>query len=135
MGRHKSSPTALAGSGLDGTQKQCPDLPETRNAVSHAGHERPSILTLYRARAPDPALQTQKLQWCQGSFSRCRGDLDTYILCHLREQEEEDAGARRAKQKRSRYIDDMAAEDRDAEEEDEDEGEVRASARHPPTIR
>ena len=57
------------------------------------------------------------------------------ISWHLREQEEVDAGARRAKQKRSRYIDDMAAEDRDAEEEDEDEGEVRPSARLPPTIR
>lgn len=39
-------------------------------------------------------------------------------------QDEEDPGERRGKQKRSRYIDDMAAEDRDAEDEEEDEGEV-----------
>lgn len=45
-------------------------------------------------------------------------------------RQEEDAGAkRRNKQKRSRYIDDMAAEDRDAEDEDEEEHEVPCCAR------
>ncbi len=42
----------------------------------------------------------------------------------LRRQEEDAGAKRRNKQKRSRYIDDMAAEDRDAEDEDEEEHEV-----------
>jgi hypothetical protein len=50
---------------------------------------------------------------------------DSKLLTLCWHRQEEDAGAkRRNKQKRSRYIDDMAAEDRDAEEEDEEEHEV-----------
>jgi len=45
----------------------------------------------------------------------------------VQDEEDDEDAKRRGKKKRSRYIDDMAAEDRDAEDEEDEEAEVRAA--------
>lgn len=62
--------------------------------------------------------------WVTACMSRHQPVGGVRVEARWQEEDDGDGAKKRGKQKRSRYIDDMAAEDRDAEEEDEEEHEV-----------